>query len=269
MFSKLRFIWIVVLLSACAGQQEILSGLSENDANQVIVMLQAKEIAATKVTVPGRTVTYAIKVSGSDTKDALKLLVDNKLPKVKSPGIAEVYPLGGGGLIPSATQEKAQLMMALQGEVENMLLVLPGIVQARTVIVLPDPNIIRDARVPAPSATASVAIVYNPIDDKGNASVTSDDIKFLIASAIPELSPSAVTVVMASNAPVKFLGDKAPVAAKALAPVTTSTDENNDFMFLLFGGVAAAGLLVGLLALMRALMLKAKLRRVERFNENI
>ena len=47
------------------------------------------------------------------------------------------------------------------------------------------------------------------------------------------------------------------------------SEDDNDFMFLLFGGVAAAGLLVGLLALMRAVMLKAKLRRVERFNENI
>jgi type III secretion protein J len=258
-----KYLWILLLLASCAGQQEILSGLNESDANQVIVMLQAKDIAATKLSVPGRTVTYAIKVSASDTKDALKLLVDNKLPKLRSPGLAEVYPIGGGGLIPSSMQEKGQLMLALQGEVENMLLVLPGILQARAVIVLPDPTLIRDANAPPPQSTASVAVVYNPVDSKGSASVTSDDIKYLIASAVPDLSPSGVTVVMASNSPTKFVDDK--VASPVTAAATPAPrDENSDYILMLFAGLAAAGLLFGVLGLARSISLRSKLRRLER-----
>lgn len=252
------------LLTSCGSQQEILSGLSEVDANQVIVLLQSKDISATKVSVPGRTVTFSIKVSGSDEKEALKLLVDNKLPKVKSPGLAQVYPVGGGGLIPSATQEKAQLMMALQGEIENMLLVLPGIVQARVVIVLPDNSIVRDASAAQPHSTASVAIVYNP-DAKGAASVTSDEVKYMLASAVPDLSASSVTVVMAANTPATFSEPKVETASASLSQ-TSGIDETT---LLAFGAVAAAALLFGLLALARSLFLRSKLRKLQSVSENI
>lgn len=258
MLKIVRLLILLCFISSCGGELEILSGLNENDANQVIVLLQSKDIAASKVSVPGRTVTYTIKVGGSDAQDALKLLVDNKLPKIKSAGLAEVYPVGGGGLIPSPSQEKAQMMMALQGEIENMLLVLPGIVQARAVIVLPDASIIREKSTPAPQATASIAIVYNPIDSKGAASVSTDDIKYLVASAVPELSPSAVTVLMASNVPAQFASPKVIPAA---ATTETQTD---DSLLLIFGGIAAGGVVLGVLGLLRAIMLRSRLRRLER-----
>jgi len=253
-----------LLISSCGGQLDILSGLNENDANQVIVLLQSKDITASKISVPGRTVTYTIKVGSSDAQDALKLLVDNKLPKIKSAGLAEVYPVGGGGLIPSPGQEKAQMMMALQGEIENMLLVLPGIVQARAVIVLPDPSIIRERSTTAPQTTASIAVVYNPIDSKGTASVSTDDIKYLVASAVPELSPSAVTVLMASNVPVQFSSPKPAPSPTNTVATASLVDDRDDSLLLIFGGIAAGGLVLGVLALLRAIVLRSRLRRLER-----
>jgi type III secretion protein J len=281
---------LALALSSCGSQEEIVSGLTQSDANQIIVVLQSRDITATKLASPpqaGKNISYSISVSSSHTKDALKILVDNKLPKVLSNGFAQVFPPGGGGLIPSSTQEKAQLVMALQGEIENMLLVLPGVVQARVVVVLPDATIIRDLDTPPPQATASVAVVYNPTDDHGNPSVSAENIKFLIASAVPDLSPSGVTVVMASNYPMKLVDSKrvkaksvlskassldnesasaaAPIAqvAKKVTESKLAPADKNDFLILLFGALAGVGLLFGLCGLVRSIMLRAKLTRLE------
>lgn len=292
----------LILLTGCASEQELLSGLSEADANQVIVVLQSQDIVAKKTSIPGRKVTFTLSVNDSNLEKALKILVDNKLPKAQSPGLAEVYPLGGGGLIPSATQEKAQLMMALQGEIENMLLVLPGIVQARVVVVLPDTKVIRDPDTPAPQSTASVAVVYNPIDEKGKASVTSGDLRSLISSAIPDLSAENVTVVMAPNHPLKLVDSNRPAfdsvttelenndktLAKESSPdlsaayrptekpkATEQKDEDpqvaigminfedKDNLVKLFGGLAGLGLLLGVLGILRAIVLRARIKRMQ------
>lgn len=208
---------LVLGLSACQGEQEIVSGLSEPDANELMVVLQSQKIDVTKVATPGRIITYVLSVKSGDSQKAMRILVDNKLPRTPSNGLAEVYPIGGGGLIPTGSEEKAKFVMALQGEIENMLKVLPGIVQARVVVVLPSSDAIRDISAPPPKATASVAVVYNPIDDKGTPSVTPDDVKYLVASAVEDLSPTGVTVVMASNVPMKLID----ISKNAPAKTTT------------------------------------------------
>lgn len=281
----------LVFFTGCSSPQTILSGLSEKDANLVVVVLQSQDISATKVATAaqaGQAASFSITVSGSDAKDALKILVDNKIPKGQSAGYAGVYA-GGSGIIPSSTQEKAQYLMALQGEIENMLLVLPGIVQASVVLVLPDPTLIRDPSAPAPKSSASVAIVYNPSDAQGNAQVSAYDIQYLVASAVPDLPANNITVLMASNSPLKLIDGKKAVATavstKAAAPApapaapgtptagTTKTpatttaaapsSDKNGFLLTLFGVLAGIGLLFGLLGLLRSISLKAKLARLQ------
>jgi type III secretory pathway lipoprotein EscJ len=254
----------------------------------VVVVLQSQNISATKVATAaqaGQAASYSITVSGSDANDALKILVDNKIPKTQSAGYAGVYA-GGSGIIPSSTQEKAQYLMALQGEIENMLLVLPGIVQASVVLVLPDPTLIRDPSAPAPQSSASVAVVYNPSDRQGNAQVSAYDIQYLVASAVPDLPAKNITVLMASNSPLKLIdGNKAVSTAVSTTPATTPTptatppaagatktpsastvppaSNKNDFLLTLFGVLAGIGLLFGLLGLLRSISLKAKLARLQ------
>ena len=113
----------------------------------LVLVLEAKGIQATKVKIDGRVVTYAVTVTDSEERDAMRILVANKLPKRRPTGLAEVYPAGSGGLIPTRSEEKAKFLMALQGEVERKLQRLPGIQSAHVTIVQPDKDIVRDLAV--------------------------------------------------------------------------------------------------------------------------
>jgi type III secretion protein J len=211
---------VAAFFTACAGEQEIVSGLTEYEANEILVVLEAKGIEAQKTKAEGRTVTYNVVVGGVDAKDAMRLLVANHLPRVRSNGLPEVYPAGGGGLIPTKSEEKAKFMMALQGEIEKKLKVLPGIVAAQVTIVSPEKDVVRDLDTTPPNSTASVAIVYNAIDERGTAAVKEDEVKNLVAASVEDLKPANVMVVMKKNVPATLVNDyadsgsvEAPVAA--------------------------------------------------------
>jgi type III secretion system YscJ/HrcJ family lipoprotein len=163
---------VLSVTAACEGVRELMQGLDEFEANEIMVVLEAKGIAADKVKLEGRVVTYAIVVPESDAKNALRILVANKLPKRRPMGLAEVYPAGSGGLIPTRSEEKAKFLMALQGEVERKLQRLPGIQSAHVTIVQPDKDIVRDLDTAPPPATASVAIVFNAYDDRGTSLIS-------------------------------------------------------------------------------------------------
>ena len=155
-----------------------------------------------------RVTTYNITVSPERASEALRLLVNNKLPKERSRGLAEVYPAGSGGLIPTKSEEKARYLMALQGELERKLKSYPGVMSAHVSIATPEKDLIRNVDDAKPRATASVAFVYNAIDETGEAPVSIADIKLLIASAVEDLAPEDVQVVPAPNRPTVLLGGK-------------------------------------------------------------
>ncbi len=302
------------LMAACQGERELVSGLSENDANEILVALDSQDITAQKTAVPGRsnTFTYTVLVRGSDQNRALKLLVDNHLPPMQSLGLAQIYPPGGGGLIPTRGEENARFLMAVQGEIENMLKILPGVVKARVVIVLPDTDSIRDVGAPKPRATASVAIVYNPIEKRGKPVLSGKEIKELVASAVEDLSEKDVSVVMTINRPRMIItgtGEQdAAQKGSVTSPATTfdgatkeppemvlgvstpavvspqeveqmhqleqelsamktqlaDEQEKGRWMIWGFAGLAGLGLCLGIFGLIRSIILRSKLLRVQK-----
>lgn len=204
-------IWVAAaLLGLCACQSEhtLVSGLTQKDANEILVVLDTLQIPAKKEALDGRVVTYSILVSSKLQKQALRALVENHLPKEPSIGLAQVYPPGGAGLIPSRSEENARALMALQGEVENMLKILPGVVNAKVVIVKPDKEATRSIDAVLPKTTASVAIVYNPVTQNGIPSLTQNEIKELLAASVENLDTQNVSVVMSLNKPPLIVGSK-------------------------------------------------------------
>lgn len=267
MTKTLTVLLFLLTLSACQGEQEIIGNLSETEANEVLVVLDSQKIPAVKLAAVAKTgnktPTYSIQVKAPKAPEALRILVDNRLPRVRSAGLGEVYPSDSSSLIPSQSEEKAKFLRATQGEVENMLKVLPGIVEARIVVVIPDQNVVRDLSSAPPKATASVAIVYNPVDIKGTAPVKAEEIKFLVASAIEDLTPSQVTVVMSENLPSTLMGLpkllKKPVKPlEETAPISMFRD---DVLMWLFGVLALAGILLGVFGIIRNRSLRDQLTK--------
>ncbi|MES2505025.1 MAG: hypothetical protein V4534_09145 [Myxococcota bacterium] len=260
---------LVLSLSACQSDHDIVSGLSETEANEVLVILDAQKIKASKVLVQvkgsNKPPTYSISMGPRQAPEALRILVDNRLPRHKSAGLGEVYPTDASSLIPSRSEEKAKFLRAIQGEVENMLKVLPGIIEARVIVVMPDPSVVRDLHSAPPHATASVAVVYNPIDSKGTPPVKAEEIKFLVASAIEDLTPAYVSVLMSQNLSSSLMGlpkvVRKPISAHpshVAAPVSMFRD---DVLMWLFGVLALAGVLLGVFGIVRNRALRSQLAK--------
>jgi type III secretion protein J len=267
MTKTLTVLLFLMTLSACRGEHEIIGNLSETEANEVLVVLDSQKISAVKLATVAKTgnkaPTYSIQVSATKAPEALRILVDNHLPRPKSAGLGEVYPSDSSSLIPSQSEEKAKFLRAMQGEVENMLKVLPGIVEARIVVVVPDQSVVRDLSSAPPKATASVAIVYNPVDAKGTPPVKVEGIKSLVASAVEDLTPDQVTVLMSENLPSTLMG--LPKLLKK--PVKTSEETTlvpmfrDDVLMWLFGVLALAGVLLGIFGIIRNRSLRDQLTK--------
>jgi len=273
--APLLFVAVVLasLTSACDSPKDIVHGLDEFEANEILVVLEAKGISGDKTREEGRVVAYTVIVPESDSRDAMRILVANKMPKRRPLGLAEVYPAGGGGLIPTKSEEKAKFLMALQGEIERKLQRLPGIQSAHVSVVQPDKDIVRDLDTPPPAATASVAIVYNAFDDRGTSLISQDEVQKLVAASIEDLKPANVAVVMKPNQPAKLVDVFAdggsvggPVTATAVLGIKVADDHaatRVKVLVAVFLVVSVLGLGVGGGGIARALTLQKKLQRAE------
>ena len=279
--------------TGCASELELVTGLKEPAANEIIMILNTQDIKGTKSTViVSNKQRFAVNVSSNKFQAALRLLVENKLPREMSSGFEQVYPPGAGGLIPTKAEEKARFLMAVQGEVENLIQILPGIVRARVAVVLPETEAIRDLSAPPPKASASVAVVYTPLPS-GKPPLGSSGVKSLVSSAVEGLGPDEVTVVMTPNLPPRLIGELPKVhAKKAKVSSKTALDADSDdsalnaphsvhsgassadaaklvalkktakrdeLLIWLFAVLAVIGLLLGIVGIVRVMSLKSKL----------
>jgi type III secretion protein J len=99
----------VLFVAGCSRQLE--TGLSESDAQQIVVLLRENGInASTELDPTQKVPTWLVNVQGrSDTViKAWKLLRENGLPREKVKGLDDVF--ANAGMIPTAAEEKARLM---------------------------------------------------------------------------------------------------------------------------------------------------------------
>jgi type III secretion protein J len=183
-----------ITLSAC--QVTLESRLSEEQANEVVVALNSASISANKVSEGGaeRNPFYRIEVASRDVSRSLAVLHAERLPKRPQPGWDEFF--GKLGVVPTVVEEKARYAAALSGELSRTLEALPGIMDARVHVALPDNRTTTlDATPIRPRASAFVRIRQIPgkTDDVA--------IKKLIAGAVQEMTPDDVTVVEVQASP--------------------------------------------------------------------
>jgi type III secretion protein J len=222
---------MVMTLCACASR-EIASGLDEQDAQEIAVVLKENGLEARAVRAGAQdrnaVPTWAVQLKGGSDAAVLawRVLQENGLPRQKVKGLEEVFSTTG--LIPTASEEKARLLMALSGEMSRTLKSIQGVVDARVQIVLPEnsPLTPNDQRNPT---TASVLIKY-----KGRQlPLSEDEVKKLVARGIEGLNLENVGVVFKRSEPVRvpqkenksLLGDQqiviASLALMALASVAS------------------------------------------------
>jgi type III secretion protein J len=192
-------------LSSCLTK-ELQSGLTEQDAQEIIVVLKEngidavrqREAAADKNAPPS----WVVKVKGGDQNlvVAWRVLQEHGLPRQKGKGLEEVFSTTG--MIPTASEEKARLLMALSGELARTIKTVAGVVDARVQVVLPENSPLLDKTQWSPT-TASVLVRYQGSQPP----LAEDEIKKLVARGVEGLQPDNVGVVFKRVDPVRQPND--------------------------------------------------------------
>jgi len=183
-----------LFLSSC-GRIELYQNLSEEEANEILVLLSENGIRPTKkkVVVQNET-SYAIEVREADMVKARSLLVQHNLPRRKELGLTGVYK--EKGLIPTPDEQKARFLLALKGEIINSLRRIPQVIDADVVLNVPARNEFagpEEQKLQRP--TASVVVKIKP-ETVGTDSVTEPRIQQFVANAVEGMNPRDVTVII-------------------------------------------------------------------------
>jgi type III secretion protein J len=184
----------VALLVVTVGcmKRPLASGLTEAEAREIIVLLQDHGISADlqEVSKERAASSYTVSVMGGGPSlvQAWRVMQDNGLPRHKASGLEDVY--ANPGLIPTAAQEKAKLLVGLAGEISRMLNSVQGVVDARVQVVLPDDNPLIDRSQWHPPS-ASVLLKYQGKEPP----LKEEQIKSLVAKGVEGLAPENIAVV--------------------------------------------------------------------------
>ncbi len=171
--------------------------LSEDDANDIYVLLQENGIDVRKIQqASDNEPKYIISVAKADVAHAAKLLREHSLPRPKAKGLSAFRE--SKGMIPTATEERAMMLEALGGEVENSLNRIPGVLEAKVIANMPEENdLTQPEKKPQPSA--AVFVKYRPVD--GKSPITDEHIRTFVAAALPEMRKEYVAVLLTPAQP--------------------------------------------------------------------
>ena len=189
------FTLVLLLLITSCGRIELYQSLTEEEANEMLVLLTENGIKATKkkVVLQNET-TYAIDVREADMAEARALLVQHNLPRRKELGLTGVYK--EKGLIPTPDEQKARFLLALKGEIINSLRRIPQVIDADVVLNIPTKDEFASAdaqKLQRP--TASVVVKIKP--DATNLDASSEPkIQQFVANAVEGMNPRDVTVII-------------------------------------------------------------------------
>lgn len=184
---------IILLLSGCK-QQDLLHDLDQQQANEVLAVLQRHNIYAEKNDL-GKS-GYTITVNKSDFPAAVDWLKIYHLPARPEIEISQMFP--ADSLISSPRAEKARLYSAIEQRLEQSLRTMDGIIYAR-VHVSYDIESGESAK-PAQPMHISVLAVY----DRGtNPENKINDIKRFLVNSFSGMEYDHISVVLSQRTEIQ------------------------------------------------------------------
>ena len=176
---------ITCLLTAC-GEVNLYSGLKEKDANDMLAILYAHGIEATKVTGTDNTVTLT--VPKKDFAEAVNILSSRGFPRETFASVRDLFKQSG--MVSSPSEDKMRYIFAMAQSLSETLTQIDGVIAARVQIVPPDNNPMADISYPS---SASVFIKYNP---RANLDELRPQVKQLVVNSIQGLTYEKVSLVL-------------------------------------------------------------------------
>ncbi len=183
----------LVLLCGCRAQ--IQHGLEERDANEVLSALLARGYDATKVPEKGKKPTWAIELDSERANDALRLLVELKLPRAPRTTTRELVTQTS--LVETAQAERLRALEAQEGDLEQSLEALDGVTSAAVELVVPTPS-----RPGQPAAVSKASMLLRVHPEAADRLVAQrQELKALVAAAVDGLKVDDVVLVVDTIAP--------------------------------------------------------------------
>ena len=188
-------------LAGCS-RSPLYTDLTETQANEVQAALLSAHIDAQKSQMT-KAKGWSIAVAHDEIPNAMAVLGAAGLPRQSLRTLGDVFPKES--FVSSPLEERARYIFALSQEVQQTLMQLDGIVDARVHIALPERSLLDDK---PQSASASVVIIERP---GANLELRETDIKAIVTDGIEGLKDI-------NRVTVKFFTRHA-----AAGPVTAAT----------------------------------------------
>jgi type III secretion protein J len=192
-----------LVLSAC--KMELYSDVTQDEANEMLMVLAEASIEASKVL--GSDKLWKIEIEKADLARSVRALRSQGLPRERYASMGEVFKKEG--LVSSPSEERVRLMYAMQQELSNTLSRIDGVVRARVHVAIPANDPLASNIKPA---SAAVQVLHRP-DAKLDP----------IGAAIKELVTRSVEGLPYDNVSVVFLpiARTAELSARGSDPVWT------------------------------------------------
>jgi len=223
---------VAALALVACGRDEVLHGLEESQANQVLVALDEGGVRGSKQREEGSDGAWRIEVGRSESARAQQILAERELPRQRPPGFGEVF--GKGSIVPTPVEERALYLHALFGELARSLEAIDGVLAARVHLALPPADSLRLEPGPPPRAAV---LVKARSGARARLDLLTGGIQSLVAGAVAGLDPGAVSVVVAEAAPSSRAQGGSP------------TSERRNLLLALAGAVALLGFALPSLAM--------------------
>lgn len=210
-----------LLLSGC--KVDLYTGLNQEDANQMMVILTNKHIDSEKVIAKDGSLTLAVEKEAF--VDAVETLRQHGYPRKAYQSVNDIFP--AGQLVTSPAQEQVKITWLKEQSLEKMLSDIDGVISARVSVALAQSDVGGDT-VPA---SASVFIKYSP---EVNLEGFVTQIKSLVHNSVPELGYDAISVVLQ---PAQYLlrKDHSIAAATDKNPILFNMEKNMKIIYIGLG----------------------------------
>ena len=242
---------LMVSLGIClvGCQTPVQNRLQEEQVNEIIVALHEHGIGASKRPSQGASADgqYDVFVTSGDLGRALAVLDAANLPRRADPGLNDIF--GQGGLVPTATEERARYHSAVAGELAESIERIDGVLDARVHLAIPDRRtFVLDETPPTPRG--SVLIKHRA----GPPPYEVDAIRALVAGAVENMDTDNIAIVGVPN----HAATETPTALSTLGPLSIAPSSVGPLRLilgsLLLLIVGLATLLVWLLSRNRTLV---------------
>jgi type III secretion protein J len=230
----------ILLLTSCS--EELYRGLSQRDANEMIAILQAKGISASRESTDGNS--FRLMVDQTQFAAAVEILKREGYPREVFRSIGDIFP--GDGLITSPYEQRARMTFALNQELARTISEIEGVASARVHVVMPETDL-RGS--PRGQTSASVVVYTRPGVDQSD---LGPKVREIVGKAVPGATYRDVSVAFfhATVNEERPTTNEPPMTATrngALFPMLSTGF--NAFIFLAAFSITIIGARLGLRAL--------------------